>query len=386
MKVLVVFGTRPEAIKMAPVVSQLRLVPELELRVCVTGQHREMLDQVLQVFGIAPDYDLSIMRPGQSLAEAAASMLGGIDRVLSDWMPDWVLVHGDTSTSFIAALAAFYRKVRVAHVEAGLRTWDMERPWPEEGNRQLTGRLTHLHFSPTEQARENLLKEGVAPDRVHITGNTVVDALLTTTRRLGEDAALAEQVSRQFGFLDCSRRLILVTGHRRESFGAGFEEICRALRELSLRTDVQIVYPVHLNPNVREPVARLLGGLDNIHLIEPVEYVSFVYLMTRSYLILTDSGGIQEEAPSLKKPVLVMRTTTERPEALAAGSARLVGTSRQRIADEVRTLLDDSGAYESMAGGRNPYGDGRASVRIASVMACQGVADSRQDAGGDVRA
>lgn len=369
MKVLVVFGTRPEAIKMAPVVSQLRLVPGLETRVCVTGQHREMLDQVLQVFGIAPDYDLSVMRPGQSLAAMAASMLNGIDGVLTQWMPDWVFVHGDTSTSFVAALAAFYRRIRVAHVEAGLRTWDLDRPWPEEANRQLTGRLTRLHFAPTVQARDNLLKEGIAVERIHVTGNTVIDALLTTTRRLHEDAALADRVARQFEYLDSSRRLILVTGHRRESFGRGFEEICQALQELSRRSDVQIVYPVHLNPNVREPVERLLGGLDSIRLIEPLEYVSFVYLMVRSFLVLTDSGGIQEEAPSLKKPVLVMRTTTERPEALAAGTARLVGTSRRRIVDEVRQLLEDRGAYEAMAIGKNPYGDGRAAERIASVMA-----------------
>lgn len=371
---------------MAPVVSQLRLVPGLETRVCVTGQHREMLDQVLQVFGIAPDYDLSVMRPGQSLAEIAASMLNGIDGVLSEWMPNWVFVHGDTSTSFVAALAAFYRKIRVAHVEAGLRTWDLERPWPEEANRQLTGRLTRLHFAPTEQARDNLLKEGVTADRIHVTGNTVIDALLTTTRRLHQDTGLADRVSRQFEYLDSSRRLILVTGHRRESFGSGFEEICQALKELSLRSDVQIVYPVHLNPNVREPVERLLGGLDSIHLIEPLEYVSFVYLMIRSFLVLTDSGGIQEEAPSLNKPVLVMRTTTERPEAVAAGTARLVGTSRHRIVDEVCKLLDDRDAYEAMANGRNPYGDGRAAERIASVMAGRSTEGEDCEAGVKARA
>lgn len=353
---------------MAPVVSRLRSVQELETRVCVTGQHREMLDQVLQAFGIVPDYDLSVMRPGQSLAEVAASILNGIDGVLSQWMPNWVFVHGDTSTSFVAALAAFYRRIQVAHVEAGLRTWDLERPWPEEANRQLTGRLTQLHFAPTELTRNNLLKEGVPADRIHVTGNTVIDALLTTTQRLRRESALAAQVSRQFGYLNSSRRLILVTGHRRENFGSGFEEICHALKEISLRSDVQIVYPVHLNPNVREPVKRLLGDAGNVHLVEPLEYVSFVYLMTRSFLLLTDSGGIQEEAPSLNKPVLVMRTTTERPEALAAGTVRLVGTSRRRIVDDVRELLDDRESYAAMANGKNPYGDGRAAVRIATVM------------------
>ncbi len=356
---------------MAPVVSQLRSVQGLETRVCVTGQHREMLDQVLQVFGIEPDYDLSVMRPGQSLAEVAASMLTGIDGVLAQWLPDWVFVHGDTSTSFVAALAAFYRKVRVAHVEAGLRTWDLERPWPEEANRQLTGRLTQLHFAPTSLARDNLLKEGVPADRIHVTGNTVIDALLTTTRRLQEDPKLSAQISQQFQFLDSARRLILVTGHRRESFGQGFEQICRALGELSRRSDVQIVYPVHLNPNVREPVDRLLGDVKNVHLIEPLEYVSFLYLMMRSFLVLTDSGGIQEEAPSLNKPVLVMRTTTERPEAVSAGTVRLVGTDSGRIVAEIGRLLDDPGAYHSMANGKNPYGDGRAAERIASITAGQ---------------
>lgn len=369
---------------MVPVVNRLSSVPGLQTRVCVTGQHREMLDQVLEVFGIAPEYDLSVMRPGQSLAEVAASMLTGVDDVLARWMPDWVFVHGDTSTSFVAALAAFYRKIRVAHVEAGLRTWDLERPWPEEANRQLTGRLTQLHFAPTAMARNNLLKEGVPADRIHVTGNTVIDALLTTTKRLKDDAALAAQVSGQFAYLDPLRRLILVTGHRRESFGHGFEEICHALKEISLRPDVQIVYPVHLNPSVREPVERLLGGLDNIHLIEPLEYVSFVYLMTKSFLLLTDSGGIQEEAPSLNKPVLVMRAKTERPEALAAGTVRLVGTNRDRIVDEVRELLDNRVAYEAMTSGKNPYGDGRAAERIAAVMTDRSTASDDREA--DVKA
>jgi UDP-N-acetylglucosamine 2-epimerase (non-hydrolysing) len=354
---------------MSPLVIALRDNERFDARVCVTGQHREMLDQVLDLFAIRPDYDLAVMQPGQSLSSIAEATLAGLGPVLREFQPDLVLVHGDTLTTFAASLAAFFNRTAIGHVEAGLRTGNLQSPWPEEANRKLTGVLANLHFAPTQRARENLLCEGVAPNTVFVTGNTVVDALLTISGRLREDSRLAEQQSALFPFLDGVSRMILVTGHRRESFGDGFERICQALAKIGRDyPDVAIVYPVHLNPNVREPVQRLLSGIPNIHLIEPIGYLPFVHLMQRSTLILTDSGGIQEEAPSLGKPVLVMRDTTERPEAVEAGTVVLVGTSVAAITGEVDRLLNDPQHYERMAAAHNPYGDGRACARIIEVL------------------
>ncbi|MCP1727891.1 UDP-N-acetylglucosamine 2-epimerase (non-hydrolyzing) [Natronospira proteinivora] len=364
LKILTVFGTRPEAIKMAPLVKALADAPEIEARVCVTGQHREMLDQVLALFGIEPDFDLGIMQGGQDLTDITAGVLTGLRDVLAEWRPDRVLVHGDTTTTLAASLASYYAQVPVGHVEAGLRTGDIYSPWPEEINRKLTGGIADLHFAPTERARESLLREGVPSNAVQVTGNTVIDALLRMAARIEQEPDLAESLAARFPFLDPSRRLILVTGHRRESFGAGFDRICEALAELSERPDVQIVYPVHLNPRVQKPVRETLSGRENVHLIEPQDYLPFVFLMTRASLIITDSGGVQEEAPSLGRPVLVMREQTERPEALEAGTVQLVGTSRQRIVDAAATLLDDPDAYNRMRRAHNPYGDGAACPRI----------------------
>ncbi len=368
LKAMLVFGTRPEAIKMAPVVERLAATPGMSVRVCVTAQHRSMLDQVLDLFQIRPDHDLDLMRPGQDLTDITCRVLDGMRSVLRADRPDVVLVHGDTTTSFAASLAAFYERVPVAHVEAGLRTGDIYAPWPEEMNRRLTGAITRLHFAPTPQSAENLKREGVDPDRVVVTGNTVIDALLAVVGRIRQDGDLRQALDRQFGMLDPAKRLILVTGHRRENFGAGFERICQALADLSARGDVEVLYPVHRNPNVQEPVRRILGHLPNVHLIDPVEYLPFVYLMDRSHLIITDSGGVQEEAPSLGKPVLVMRDTTERPEAVDAGTVRLVGTSRETIMEEATALLDNKGQYERMARAHNPYGDGRAAERIVGRL------------------
>jgi UDP-N-acetylglucosamine 2-epimerase (non-hydrolysing) len=367
-KILITFGTRPEAIKMAPVVAALKANSAFDVKVCVTAQHRQMLDQVLELFAIRPDFDLNLMQPGQDLTDITSNVLLGMRGVLRQWRPDWLLVHGDTTTTFAAALAAYYEKVAVGHVEAGLRTGDIYSPWPEEMNRRLAGAITTLHFAPTELARQNLLREGAAPKGIYVTGNTVIDALLEVAARIKGDEGLRERFSRQFDFLDAGRRLILVTGHRRENFGQGFERICRALRVLGERNDLEIVYPVHLNPNVQEPVRRLLGEVSQVHLIEPLDYLPFVYLMDRSYLIITDSGGVQEEAPSLGKPVLVMRNTTERPEAVDAGTVKLVGTDETAIIREAARLLDDRPAYERMALAHNPYGDGRAGVRIATIL------------------
>lgn len=367
-RVMVVFGTRPEAIKMAPVVSSLSSVPGIETLVTVTAQHRQMLDQVLQLFAIQPTDDLDVMRAGQTLPDLFCRILAGMTAVIEKRRPSLMLVHGDTSTTFAAALAAFYAKVPVAHVEAGLRTGNMHAPWPEEGNRRLTAPLTDLHFAPTPRSRDNLLHEGIAADRIHVTGNTVIDALLQVASRLEIDAGLAMQVARRFPFLDPGKRMILVTGHRRENFGDGFEGICHAIAELADRDDVQVVYPVHLNPNVQEPVRRILSARDRVHLVDPQDYLPFVYLMSRARIILTDSGGIQEEGPSLGKPVLVMRDTTERPEAVEAGTVRLVGTSQARIVEEATRLLDDEAAYTSMSRAHNPYGDGHAGARIAEVV------------------
>jgi UDP-N-acetylglucosamine 2-epimerase (non-hydrolysing) len=366
--VLSVFGTRPEAIKMAPVVRRLAAEPGVDSLVCVTGQHREMLDQVLDLFEIKPDFDLGVMRPGQGLTEVTCSVLAGLEPVLRETRPDWVLVHGDTTTAMTAALAAFYQQISVAHVEAGLRTGDLQRPWPEEMNRKVVDAVGDLLFAPTEAARENLLREALGGRRIVVTGNTVVDALLHAVQRIEGDAELREAMRRRFDFLTDGRRMILVTGHRRESFGDGFRRICLAIAEIAQRPDVEIVYPVHLNPNVREPVEKILGGRPRIHLIAPQEYLHFVYLMKRSAFILTDSGGVQEEAPSLGKPVLVMRDTTERPEAVRAGTVRLVGTDARAIVEASHQLLDDAAHYEQVSRRHNPYGDGLASDRIVAAL------------------
>jgi UDP-N-acetylglucosamine 2-epimerase (non-hydrolysing) len=369
VKVLTIFGTRPEAIKMAPLVHALSQDAAFESRVCVTAQHREMLDQVLRLFEITPDYDLNIMKPGQGLTEITSRILTGLKPVLDEFRPDVVLVHGDTTTTLSASLAAFYHQIPVGHVEAGLRTGDLSSPWPEEGNRVLTGHLAKWHFAPTENARTNLQREGISADGIFVTGNTVIDALLWVRDRVKNDTSLAQQLAENYPFLDAAKKLILVTGHRRESFGGGFERICSALAEIARQhPDVQIVYPVHLNPNVSEPVNRILRGIDNIILIDPQDYLPFVYLMDKACLILTDSGGVQEEAPSLGKPVLVMRETTERPEAVDAGTVRLVGTDPATIVEEVNRLLNNEDEYNSMSRAHNPYGDGDACRHILDAL------------------
>lgn len=369
MRVLSVFGTRPEAIKMAPVVKALTACSSIDARVCVTAQHRQMLDQVLDLFAIKPDFDLNLMKPAQDLTDITSNVLLGMRGVFKGWRPDWVLVHGDTTTTLAASLAAYYERIPVGHVEAGLRTGDIYSPWPEEMNRRFAGAISDLHFAPTNTAKENLLREGVAETAIHVTGNTVIDALLAVVQRLRDHSDLRNATAQKFDFLDKSKRLILVTGHRRESFGGGFEKICGALNEISQRKDVEIIYPLHLNPNVQEPVRRILGGNSRVHLIEPLDYLPFVYLMERADVLLTDSGGIQEEAPSLGKPVLVMRDTTERPEAVSAGTVKLVGTSKDRIVAETHRLLEDEVEYARMSRARNPYGDGNAAERIAAVIA-----------------
>ncbi|MBZ7663315.1 non-hydrolyzing UDP-N-acetylglucosamine 2-epimerase [Klebsiella grimontii] len=369
MKVLTVFGTRPEAIKMAPLVHALAKDPHFEAKVCVTAQHREMLDQVLKLFSIVPEYDLNIMQPGQGLTEITCRILEGLKPVLESFKPDVVLVHGDTTTTMAASLAAFYQRIPVGHVEAGLRTGDLSSPWPEEGNRTLTGHLATYHFAPTETSRQNLLRENIADNRIAVTGNTVIDALFWVRDRVLSDEVLRNELTQRYPFLANGKKMILVTGHRRESFGRGFEQICHALAEIAANNpDVQIVYPVHLNPNVSEPVKRILGHVENVMLIEPQDYLPFVWLMNRAWLILTDSGGIQEEAPSLGKPVLVMRDMTERPEAVSAGTVCLVGTDSQRIVNEVTRLLQDESEYQAMSRAHNPYGDGQACHRILSAL------------------
>jgi UDP-N-acetylglucosamine 2-epimerase (non-hydrolysing) len=367
--VLFVFGTRPEAIKLAPVIDELKRDPAFRVRVCVTGQHREMLEQVLRLFDIVPDVDLELMQRDQELGALAASILTGVGGVLRDARPDVVIVQGDTTSAFAAGLAAFYAGVDVAHVEAGLRSGDISAPWPEEANRRLLSVVTRFHFAPTGDARANLVREGVDPARVHVTGNTVIDALQKTVARIAGDDALRARLDADLAFLDRNRRLILVTGHRRESFGAGFESICHALADIAREhEDVEIVYPVHLNPNVREPVHRILGGQERIHLIDPVDYLTFVSLMTRSDFILTDSGGVQEEAPTLGKPVLVMRDTTERPEGVRAGNVRLVGTQREAIVAAASLLLRDRAEHATMSRPSAVFGDGTAAVRIAAIL------------------
>ena len=368
--VLVIFGTRPEAIKMAPVVKALQRSSTIKVSVCVTAQHRHMLDQVLDLFEISPDYGLDLMRPNQNLVAVTAAVLEKVSAILESLSPDLVLVHGDTTTSFAAALAAFYRKIPVGHIEAGLRTGDIQSPWPEEMNRVFTGRLATLHFSPTSAARDNLLKEDVPADSIWVTGNTVIDALEQVVEKINSHSlSVAPASSASMEWLDGHlKRIVLVTGHRRENFGEGIEGVCRALRRLALENDVSIVYPVHPNPNVMEPVFRLLGQVANVHLIEPLEYLSFVNLMSRAHFIITDSGGVQEEAPSLGKPVLVMRENTERPEAVAAGTVLMVGVDEARIYDEAVRLLNDSQHYERMSAAHNPYGDGKAAARIVAVI------------------
>lgn len=369
-RVLLVFGTRPEAIKMGPLVKSIEGEPGFSTRVCVTAQHRQMLDQVLDLFEIDPHYDLDIMKPGQDLFSITSDILMRIGGVYSDFRPDVVLVHGDTTTSFVTTLAAFYHRIPVGHVEAGLRTGNMYSPWPEEANRKLTGALARYHFSPTDAAKENLLRENVDQDSIYVTGNTVIDALLMVNGKLDRSPALEYELATRFPFLRDGSRMVLITGHRRENFGDGFERICGAISRLASRfPDVDFAYPVHLNPNVRNPVGRILAGIANVHLIEPQDYLPFVWLMKRSTLILTDSGGVQEEAPSLGKPVLVMRDTTERPEAVDAGTVRLVGTDEDRIVHAVSELLTDVSSYERMSRAHNPYGDGMACSRIIEALA-----------------
>lgn len=352
---------------MAPVVKELERAPSIDARVCVTAQHREMLDQVLDLFDINPDYDLNLMKSGQSLHDITSSVLTGLKQVLEEFQPDLVLVHGDTTTTLSASLAAYYQQIDVGHVEAGLRTGNIYSPWPEEINRKLTGSIARLHFAPTERAKKNLMSEGIARDMICVTGNTVIDALQWVSKRIAEDQSLAESLAQQLP-LPKEKRIILVTGHRRESFGNGFNRICDALAQLAQRKDVHIVYPVHLNPNVKGPVEKRLAEFSNVSLIAPQDYLPFVYLMSKADLILTDSGGVQEEAPSLAKPVLVMRNTTERPEAVDAGTVKLVGTNTALIVSEVENLLDDPNAYKAMSFSHNPYGDGRSAQCILEAI------------------
>lgn len=353
---------------MVPVIRSLKSIAGFDVRVCVTAQHREMLDQVLKLFKVEPEFDLNIMKSGQDLTDVTTQVLIGMRDVFARWQPDQLIVHGDTTTAMAASLAAFYARIPVYHVEAGLRTDDIYSPWPEEINRRLVGRIAHLHFAPTETARRNLLSEGVNDESIIVTGNTVIDSLLEVVNLIDGDPDLRRRLSDRFPFIEPKKRLVLVTGHRRENFGKGFEDLCIALNELASRSDVQIIYPVHLNPNVQEPVRRIIGDRPNIHLIEPLDYLPFVYLMSRAYLIITDSGGIQEEAPSLGKPVLVSRQNTERPEAVNAGTVKLVGTNPSVILREANLLLDESEQYRQMAAKSNPYGDGQAASRIAKAL------------------
>jgi UDP-N-acetylglucosamine 2-epimerase (non-hydrolysing) len=367
-RILTIFGTRPEAIKMAPVVSRLKHSDVFDVTVCVTAQHRELLDQVLSVFEISPDFDLDIMKCDQGLCEVTSSIMAALPRVFADCRPDRILVHGDTNTSFAAALAAYYKGIPVGHIEAGLRSNDGQVPWPEEMNRKLTATIADLHFAPSDNARRNLVKEGVPARKIVTTGNTVVDALHHVLGLLNSRSPLARRVQEEFDFLDPDRRVILVTGHRRESFNGGIECVCHALAKIAERPDVAIVFPVHPNPNVRGPVCRVLSGKGRVHLIEPVSYPSFVYLLQRAYMVITDSGGIQEEAPSLAKPMLVTRKVSDRPEALVAGTAELVGTDMALIVAKTNALLDDAAYYRRMSVAHQPYGDGKASERIVHYL------------------
>ncbi|MFH5886177.1 non-hydrolyzing UDP-N-acetylglucosamine 2-epimerase [Halalkalibaculum sp. DA3122] len=367
-KILSVFGTRPEAIKMAPLVKELSKSKQFKTKICVTAQHREMLDQVLDFFEIEPDFDMDLMKENQTLNGLWADILVNIKYILDDFKPDWVLVHGDTATSTAVALASYFSECKVGHVEAGLRTWDKWAPYPEEMNRQITGRIADLHFAPTKDAKSNLKREGVDSDNIVVTGNTVIDALMYSIEKINRGYS-NEKIKEIERGIDFSKNIILVTGHRRENFGQGFINICNALTEIAqANNENEIVYPVHLNPNVQEPVNRLLQGIPNIHLVDPLAYPSFVWLMNKSKIIITDSGGIQEEAPSLGKPVLVMRETTERPEALKAGTVKLVGTSKEKIVDETLKLLNDDKKYEEMSVSNNPFGDGSASSKIVTAL------------------
>ena len=374
-KILIVFGTRPEAIKMAPLVKAFQKhTDSFETKVCVTAQHREMLDQVLDLFEITPDYDLDIMKPGQDLYDVTSNVLLGMKNILTDFKPDIVFVHGDTSTTFAASLAAFYQQIKVAHIEAGLRTGDIYSPWPEEANRQLTTQITAYHFAPTATSKENLLKENVSEKSIEVTGNTVIDALFLALEKIKSNRQLETEIINHLATLDYKlrddKKIILVTGHRRENHGQGFINICTALKEIALKNpEIDIVYPVHLNPNVQKPVKELLSNIDNVHLIEPLQYEQFIYMMEKSTFIITDSGGVQEEAPSLGKPVLVMRDTTERPEALDAGTVKLVGTNTELIIKEAQALLDDEEAYTRMSQASNPYGDGHACEKVIQFLA-----------------
>jgi UDP-N-acetylglucosamine 2-epimerase len=368
LRILNVIGTRPEAVKMAPVVLAVAAEPSAVGHLCVTAQHREMLDQVLAHFDLKADSDLDLMRRAQGLNYITGAVLEGMENVLREWKPDWVVVQGDTTTTFAAALAAFYQKIKVAHVEAGLRTGNIYSPWPEEMNRKLTTQLSTLHFPPTESSRDNLLREGVPAERIVVTGNTVIDALVWTRDKIFSNPKLQAEIASAYPFLDKSRRMVLVTGHRRENFDGGLERVFKALRDLAARSDVQVVFPVHLNPKVQEAANAILQGVTNVHLIPPQPYRDFVWLMAQSYLIVTDSGGIQEEAPGLGKPVLVTRDTTERPEAMHAGTVELIGTDGEKLLERASALLDDRGRYERMSRANNPYGDGLAAGRIVRSL------------------
>jgi UDP-N-acetylglucosamine 2-epimerase (non-hydrolysing) len=368
VKILTVFGTRPEAIKLAPVIKAFQKASGCEMKVCVTGQHRAMLDQVLSLYTLAPDYDLNIMSTNQTLSGITQLTMLGLENIFQEFPADWVIVQGDTNTTFAASLAAYYRKIPVAHVEAGLRTQNIYSPWPEEINRQLTSRIAALHFAPTLGAQQNLLREGIAEQITQVTGNTVIDALFESVVLLENNAEQMKKMAETFSFLDPSKKLLLLTSHRRENFGDSLQQICRAMLRLAARDDVQIVYPVHLNPNISGPVNALLGTCKNIFLLPPQDYLPFIYLMKKAYLILTDSGGVQEEAPSLGKPVLVVRDTTERPEGIAAGTARLIGTDEENIIKNVEEFMDKNELYEIMRAASNPYGDGKASQRIVERL------------------
>jgi len=367
-RILVVFGTRPEAIKMAPIVKLLQGRNDFQVSVCVTGQHREMLDQVLRLFDIQVDFDLEVMKPNQTIIDITSAVLKGVSEIIEEVKPDILLVHGDTTTTFAASLAAYYQKIPVGHVEAGLRTKDIYAPWPEEGNRKFVACITTYHFAPTVIAKNNLLAEGIEEKKIYITGNTVIDALLDVTRKIDTNKQLRETLAEQFSYVNWQKKIVLVTGHRRENFGDGFDRIASALADLSKREDVEIVYPVHLNPNVQEPIKKALSSINNIHLVPPLDYLPFVYLLSQSYMVITDSGGIQEEAPALGKPVLVMRDVTERPEGVNAGTVKLVGTSVERIVAEANKLLNGGDNFLRMVHSHNPYGDGLAAERIVNIL------------------
>lgn len=372
-KIQVIFGTRPEAIKLYPVIMALKALPAVDVRVqvTVTGQHRQMLDQFLELTGLTPDVDLDIMRPDQSLNLTTSKLFERLPKPVMEFNPDWIVVQGDTVSAFCGAMIGFHHQVKVAHVEAGLRSYNLQAPWPEEGYRQMISRLAAIHFAPTERARTHLLSEGVAAEKIHVTGNTVVEAFQHFTQRIEHDSGLKQQLAEKFSFLDSSKKMILVTTHRRENQGQGIDDICKALAALGAREDVQVVLPIHQNPRVREPVKNALKHSKNVVLLDPQEYVPFLYLMNRAYLLLTDSGGIQEEAPSLGKPVLVMRETTERPEGIEAGVAKLVGTDPERILNAIMPLLNDPAAYAQMARASNPYGDGKATERIIAALCAE---------------